>query len=419
VAFARRCAYRVPEDLDLVVTMGFRFLAMLVRKKVGTNLGGIDLPGFIEQIDSVLADSSAEAAELPSLAAPPPPSRAERISPQMRLHLAAAATDVYLEHLNARGHSRQRLREVWLALTQQVAELAAVPLGPQLRRHAQAARELARDLDKPVEVYTEVIELDLRPDAAQAVDVVVLHLLRNAIDHGLESATGRREAGKRATGCVVVRARADSDELLIEVEDDGGGVDFSRVRRRGAELGLLAHDDDAGEARLLELLFQPGFSTAAEVSELSGRGIGLDAARAAVERAGGSLSLRSRAGRGTQALVRIQRASGRVPVHHFRAAGHEQRLAIPACWSFSLAPSDEAAIDPLAALKLAPDGDPARTVTLRLRAPDGSALHLLAASPVLSGLAERICPTDELHPVEVVRLDRMEALLLRPQLLGC
>ena len=111
------------------------------------------------------------------------------------------------------------------------------------------------------------------------------HLLRNALDHGIESRDARVAAGKLETGEISLTVRQVGNEVVIELADDGGGVDFARVRERALSLGLLAADAEPTDAQLVEFLFEPGFSTASKVTQISGRGIGMDVVRAEDRRA--------------------------------------------------------------------------------------------------------------------------------------
>jgi two-component system chemotaxis sensor kinase CheA len=439
-ASARR--FSVPEDFDLVATMAIRFMAMLLRKKEGSALAGIDVEGFVTQIDEVLAEERerptlAPSSEAKSTSRPlaAPVEALDRISPATQQRLAIAATSVFLEHLAQPGRSRGRLRDVWLSLSAQVAACYAVRLDSRLARHAAAALDLAADLGKQAAVKMDLGDVCVRMDVAEAIDTAVLHMIRNALDHGLEDEAGRRRAGKSPAGRIEVRARALPDAVEVTIEDDGQGVDMEAVRRRGLELGLLSHESAgaASSGELLELLLQPGFTTRTRVSDISGRGIGLDAVRATLARAGGKLTLSTRRGEGTAACVRVPQASRRVEVRSFRALGADVFFAVPSAWSVSILPAqrDVDALDPVAALELdsAAERDPGASgagdasrasgagderVLLQLRKGERE-IVLLAGSASFTEMAERFCPTGDDHPVEVVLLRGAEALLLRPE----
>jgi len=128
-----------------------------------------------------------------------------------------------------------------------------------------------------------------------------LHVLRNAADHGLEDPTGRQAAGKPDQGTIRLRALRQGENVIVEVTDDGRGIDVDRVRQTAAKRGIAASATlaEASDADVLELIFAPGFSTATDVTGVSGRGVGMDAVRTAVERLGGQVGVESCPGRGT------------------------------------------------------------------------------------------------------------------------
>src|SRR5262249_29342075 len=131
------------------------------------------------------------------------------------------------------------------------------------------------------------------------------HLVRNAIDHGIEAPDFRRARGKPADGRLYLRAFHESGKVKIVVADDGGGIDFDRIRRRGVERNLLSAEvaEMAGERELMELLFLPGFSTAEQVTNVSGRGVGMDVVRTNIEKIGGTIEIHSKRGEGTQVEI--------------------------------------------------------------------------------------------------------------------
>src|SRR5690606_2033648 len=129
----------------------------------------------------------------------------------------------------------------------------------------------------------------------------LLHVVRNAMDHGIEDAALRARRGKPRTATLRMRAMRRGDQVVVEVSDDGGGFDLARIREVAMRRGVAsAADLDAmSEAQVMDLVFAPGFSTASQVTSVSGRGVGMDAVRAAVERVGGRVTLESRAAQGT------------------------------------------------------------------------------------------------------------------------
>jgi two-component system chemotaxis sensor kinase CheA len=147
-----------------------------------------------------------------------------------------------------------------------------------------------------VEVDTSVVEHIRDP---------LTHMVRNALDHGIEPPEVRRERGKDPVGRVTLRARHEGSSIAIEVSDDGGGIDRARVAERAQELGFLAEGSALGDEELQRLIFEPGFSTSRRVTEISGRGVGMDVVRRNVEALRGSVSVASEAGKGTTITLRL------------------------------------------------------------------------------------------------------------------
>ncbi|MDX1648368.1 MAG: chemotaxis protein CheW [Myxococcota bacterium] len=163
------------------------------------------------------------------------------------------------------------------------------------------AREIARDLGKEVDVELRGAELELDRSILDRLNDPLVHLVRNAVDHGLEAADTRRESGKPAAGRIVVDARREKDTIRISVTDDGKGVDLEGVLARAVDQGLVHADlaEDLPPDEIAALVFRPGLSTAGNVSKVSGRGVGMDAVKATIEALGGRVELTSRPGLGT------------------------------------------------------------------------------------------------------------------------
>ena len=424
-------AYRVPQDLDLLVMMAIRFMLLLVRKRAGHKLAGIDLAGFVKQVDEVVGEARVMPAVPAGRHVAPATATGEvavfgggdRLSAAARQRLGRAAVLAFLES-QAGGGRADRMREVWQILSTELAALGAVELTPRLRRHARQALDLARDLGKEVEVDVDAPE-DLRvaPEIADAIDTALLHLVRNAVDHGVEPPAVRTAAGKPLPARVTIRTdpRAGSDRVELVIEDDGAGIDLAAVAQRALELGVRTPDAQAATAsELLELLFHPGFTTRRRASAVSGRGIGLDAVRSELQELGGAVTVRTTAGAGTAFTLRAPRALGYVDVSCFRAAGPVGLLiAVPATWEVTVAPDAGGAIHPLVALDLAPASaadaaPPAAAVRLRRGRFD---LRWAGVGPVRAARADRTGGLGEDQPAEVVEVDGAPALLVRPELI--
>ncbi len=179
--------------------------------------------------------------------------------------------------------------------------LQVQPLRPYLLNLARHARELAATLGREVQVKVEAGDSQLDRRIVETLEEAFLHLVRNAIDHGVENPAERRAAGKPEAGQVHIAASSEAERVHITVADDGTGIDVDRIRVVASERGLMSEAEATALSRsdTLQLLYQPGFSTRSEVSELSGRGVGLDAVAEAVRRVGGDLWITSEPGQGT------------------------------------------------------------------------------------------------------------------------
>jgi two-component system chemotaxis sensor kinase CheA len=182
-----------------------------------------------------------------------------------------------------------------------VGRVRLVPLSPLFARFPRLARDIARSLGKTVEIEIEGSEVEVDKAVVDGLFEPLLHVLRNALDHGVEEAATRRTAGKPESGRIRLAARAGSDQVVIEVTDDGAGIDPARIRGLAVERGLLSQEAALAldDADAVDLIFLPGFSTATKVSEVSGRGVGMDVVRSAAARLGGKVAVSGAVGQGT------------------------------------------------------------------------------------------------------------------------
>ncbi len=184
--------------------------------------------------------------------------------------------------------------------------LRMVPVRGTFQRMARMARDLARSLGKPIHFITSGEETELDKAMVDRVADPLIHMVRNAIDHGLEaSAEDRRRAGKPEAGSVRLGAFHRGGRVHIEIEDDGRGIDLEGVAAKARENGLLPPGKALDERALLALIFAPGFSTAREVTAVSGRGVGLDVVKRNVESLRGQVEVRSRPGKGTVFTLKL------------------------------------------------------------------------------------------------------------------
>jgi two-component system chemotaxis sensor kinase CheA len=202
--------------------------------------------------------------------------------------------------------AQAEIERVTAGLHRHVARIRLVPLEPALRRLPRAAREMAQGLGKDIAFTLEGDGIEADKQIADGLFEPLLHLLRNAIDHGIEAPEERRKVGKPAQGQIRLALTREGDAILATLEDDGKGIDPVAIRERAIGHGLLdgngaMPDDEA----TLRLIFEPGLSTAARVTDLSGRGVGMDAVLTAVTRLRGTIEVGSRPGTGTWFRLRF------------------------------------------------------------------------------------------------------------------
>jgi two-component system chemotaxis sensor kinase CheA len=218
------------------------------------------------------------------------------------LALAGEAVGDVREELETRAaHVRRRFQE----LEEQLTGLRMVTARATLERAARAGRPVARASGKQVEFEIEGGEVRLDRSLADGVADALLHLVRNAVAHGIETAEERRALGKPERGRVRLEAVVEGDRLVLRVSDDGRGVDAELIAEAASERGLIAPGATLSEAQALRLIFRPGFSTTARASLASGRGVGLDVVERAVEEAGGEVRVRTERGRGATFEMRL------------------------------------------------------------------------------------------------------------------
>ncbi len=188
-----------------------------------------------------------------------------------------------------------------------IMEVRMVPLGQNFEKLSRMVRKLSRAAGKEVELRLSGADTELDKLIVEDLADPLMHILRNALDHGLEAPSERRAAGKGEIGVIRIDAYQKGNHVVIEVSDDGRGVDLARVRARAMERGLLDAERAAelGERELLNLLFLPGFSTSEKVSELSGRGVGLDVVKTNIANLRGMIDMHSVAGKGTRLLLTL------------------------------------------------------------------------------------------------------------------
>lgn len=187
----------------------------------------------------------------------------------------------------------------FIELEEQLIGLRRVPLAQTLERVARGGRLAARAVGKQVACETAGGEVRLDKTLVEAISDPLLHLVRNAVDHGIETPAERTSAGKSESGAVRLEALMRGDRVVLKVTDDGRGIDLESVARAAVERGIIEAGRSVTREQALRLIFRPGFSTAAVVSKMSGRGVGLDVVERAVEQIGGEMHVWSETGQGT------------------------------------------------------------------------------------------------------------------------
>jgi two-component system chemotaxis sensor kinase CheA len=183
--------------------------------------------------------------------------------------------------------------------------LRMVPIGDTFNRFQRVVRDVSLELGKDIDLQISGADTELDKTVVEKIGDPLMHLLRNAMDHGIESPEVRQAAGKPLTGTLSLNAYHDSGSIVIEIVDDGAGLDRERILHKARERGLLTATATPSDQDIYNLIFEPGFSTAATVTNLSGRGVGMDVVKRNITALRGSVDLDSQAGRGTRVRIRL------------------------------------------------------------------------------------------------------------------
>jgi two-component system chemotaxis sensor kinase CheA len=215
-------------------------------------------------------------------------------------------------HLAARKHKIKDLTQATSAVTRLMEEvrdtalnLRMVQIAGTFNRFQRVVRDVSQELGKDIALKISGAETELDKTVVEKLSDPLTHLVRNAMDHGIESAERRAHAGKPVQGTVSLHAKHEAGQVVIEVTDDGGGLAKERILRKGIERGLVAPDAALSDKEIYDLVFQPGFSTAEQISSLSGRGVGMDVVKRSILALRGSIDLRSTEGVGTTVSIRL------------------------------------------------------------------------------------------------------------------
>ncbi len=199
------------------------------------------------------------------------------------------------------------LENVTTSLHESVMKVRMVPIESTVSKFPRMVRDLQKTLGKKMELYMSGEETELDRTVVDEIGDPLMHLLRNSADHGLESAELRKERGKPEVGSIFLEAYQDGNNVVIEVRDDGNGIDTEAVRNKAIEKGIITPEqaENMNEKESIDLLFHAGFSTAKVVSDVSGRGVGLDVVKSKIEALSGEVEVKSKLGEGSSWIIRL------------------------------------------------------------------------------------------------------------------
>ena len=218
--------------------------------------------------------------------------------------LGQIATSRKIVELN---ETMEQIDRISTDLQSVVMKVRMVAIEQVFNRFPRMVRDLAKDLNKEIEFLLEGKETELDRTVIDEIGDPLIHLLRNAIDHGIEAPAVRAANGKPRLGTIILRARHEGNNVYIEVEDDGAGIQTDRIRRKAIDRGLIGSKEaeEMTNEEAIELLFSPGFSTAENVTDISGRGVGLDVVKSKIESLNGEMQIESKPGEGTRFKIKL------------------------------------------------------------------------------------------------------------------
>ncbi len=190
-------------------------------------------------------------------------------------------------------------------IQESIMKVRMVPIGQVFDRFPRLVRDVAKARGKEVQLTIAGAETDLDKTIVDEVGEPLMHLLRNSVDHGIEPPDVREQRGKSRMGTIALNAYHEGNQIIVEVSDDGGGIDLEKVRARGIRQGLISAEDRLPDRELIELIFTPGFSTAEVISDVSGRGVGMDVVKKNITRLKGIFDIDTVPGQGTRFTIKL------------------------------------------------------------------------------------------------------------------
>jgi two-component system chemotaxis sensor kinase CheA len=215
--------------------------------------------------------------------------------------------DPDLAGLHSAGLQRKmaQLTRISSELQRTAMAMRLVPIGPVFQRMGRLVRDLSRQFGKSVELETKGDDIELDRTIAEELADPLMHMVRNALDHGIESAAEREQSGKNPAARMLLKAQHQAGQVVVEVSDDGRGLDAQRIQAKAIEKGLISPEDTLTESEIHHLIFLPGFSTADHVTNISGRGVGMDVVRRHIEKLRGRIEVHSVPGNGATFLMKL------------------------------------------------------------------------------------------------------------------
>jgi len=190
-------------------------------------------------------------------------------------------------------------------LQESVMRLRMVPIGTVFSRYPRLVRDFCRKSGKKIELVIKGEETELDKTVIEVIGDPMTHIIRNCVDHGIEEPEKRRAAGKNETGTITLNAYHEGNHIAIIVSDDGEGLDLEKIRNKAREKGLIGEKEELSPRDLANLIFLPGFSTADKVTDISGRGVGMDVVKKAITNLGGTIDVKTQRGEGTSFIIRL------------------------------------------------------------------------------------------------------------------
>lgn len=229
----------------------------------------------------------------------------ELVITQSMLSQFTEAEELTMAHIEKLRDGLVQLERNTRELQESVMRIRMLPISFAFQRFPRLVHDLSSKLGKQIEIKLSGEQTELDKTVMEKIGDPLVHLVRNSIDHGIEKPEQRRAAGKSETGLVHLNAYHQGGNIVIEISDDGAGLNKDRILAKARERGIVAQDENLSDEQIYDLIFQPGFSTAEQVSDVSGRGVGMDVVRRNIRSLGGTVEVRSRPELGTTFSIRL------------------------------------------------------------------------------------------------------------------